>query len=54
MRELIGFYLITMAISSFVILVLGDAEMKEKLCFLAFTAVILAMIITGTYLLAGE
>ena len=52
MRELIGYYLIVYAITSFAILVFGDNfDCKEKCVAHVYAAVVLALIFIGMYLI---
>ena len=54
MRELIGYYLIVNAITSFAILVFGDNfDFMEKCVAHVYAAVIFALIFAGTYLIDG-
>lgn len=54
MRELIGLYLIVIAITSFAIVVFGDNfDFREKCVAHVYAAVVFALIFAGVYLTNG-
>lgn len=55
MKELIGFNIISFAITLLITLVMGgDLDTKDKLLLITGELIILGLISVGTYLLVGE
>lgn len=55
MKELIGFYLVSLAMSAFIVCVTGyGLSTKDKMIFLTQVAISLGLISIGTYLLVSD